>query len=155
MAKDIPDIPNPLINGDYTINRDWSSFHFKEISSTDARNAIGRLKTTKCLGNNKISSFFIKLALTYICDSLAKMFNVSIMNGKFPEAWQIARATPIFKNGETTEISNYKPISVLPILSILLKNLHSTNFIDILIRIVFYHQVNPDSRPSIQLYLHF
>ena len=31
LAKDIPDIPNPLINGDYTINTDWSSFHFKEI----------------------------------------------------------------------------------------------------------------------------
>ena len=42
LAKDIPGIPNPLINGDYTINTDWSSFHSKEISSTDVENAIGK-----------------------------------------------------------------------------------------------------------------
>ena len=80
-----------------------SSFHFNEISSTDVENAIGQLKTTKILGNDKISSFFIKLALPHICDSLAKMLNVTTMNGKFPEAWKSTRVTPIFKNGETTE----------------------------------------------------
>ena len=45
------------------------------------------------------------------------MFNVSIMNGKFPEAWKIAQVTPIFKNGEAIERSNYRPMSVLHFLS--------------------------------------
>ena len=103
LAQDIPCIPSPLINGDYTINKDSSTFHFKEISSTDVENVIGKLKTTESLGKEKISGFFIKLALPHICDSLAKMFNVSIMNRKFPEAWKIAWVTLIFKNGETTE----------------------------------------------------
>ena len=123
LVKDISDIPNPLINGDYTINTHWSSFHFKGTSSTDVENAMGKLKATKSLGNDKVSSFFIKLALPHICDSLAKMFNVSIMNGKFPDAWKIARITPIFKNGETTERSNYRPISVFPIRSKLFEKL--------------------------------
>ena len=71
----------------------------------------------------KSLAFFIKLALPHICDSLAKIFNASIMNGKFPEAWKIARVTPIFKYGETTERSNYRPISVLPLLSKLFEKL--------------------------------
>ena len=123
LAKDVPDIPNPLINGDYTINTDWSSFHFKGTSSAGVENAIGKLKTTKSLGNDKISSFFIKLVLPHICDSLAKMFNVSIIFWKFKGAWKIARVTQIFKNSETAERSNYRPISVLSILSKLFEKL--------------------------------
>ena len=59
LAKCIPNIPNPLINA--YINTDGSHFHFKEISSTNVQRAMGK-QSTKSLGNNKISSFFIKLA---------------------------------------------------------------------------------------------
>ena len=35
----------------------------------------------------------------------------------FPDVWKIARMTPIFKDGDKTDKSNYGPNSVLPVLS--------------------------------------
>ena len=36
---------------------------------------------------------------------------------QFPDAWKIARVTPIYKEGEKSEKLNYRPIFVLPVIS--------------------------------------
>ena len=38
-------------------------------------------------------------------------------NSKFPDDWKKAKVTPIFKSGDKSNVSNYRPISVLPIIS--------------------------------------
>ena len=45
------------------------------------------------------------------------MFNSSIDTSQFPSNWKVARVTPIFKEGDKTEKSNYRPISVLSVIS--------------------------------------
>ena len=42
------------------------------------------------------------------------IFNFSLAKGVFPDKLQIAWVTPIFKKGNNTLETNYKPISVLP-----------------------------------------
>ena len=37
--------------------------------------------------------------------------------GYFPDTWKTARITPVFKQGDPTSFSNYRPISVLPVFS--------------------------------------
>ena len=64
-----------------------------------------------------ISSYFLKLALPYIIKSLACMFNRSLENREFPALWKTARVIPIFKEGDKNAKENYRPISVLPIVS--------------------------------------
>ena len=41
----------------------------------------------------------------------------------FPDSWKIARVTPIYKNGDKADKSNYRPISVLPVISRLFEKL--------------------------------
>ena len=41
----------------------------------------------------------------------------SISQCKFPASWKIARVTPIFKDGDKSAKENYRPISVLPVIS--------------------------------------
>ena len=48
---------------------------------------------------------------------------MSIESGILPDSWKLARVTPIFKNGSTKNRSNYRPISVLPVLSRLFEKL--------------------------------
>ena len=43
--------------------------------------------------------------------------NLSISLNKFPRAFKLAKVKPIFKKGRKTNVSNYRPISLLPILS--------------------------------------
>ena len=72
---------------------------------------------------DNISSNFMKLALPYIDTSLAFLFNTSIETSQFPDSWKVARITPIFKDGDRAEKSNYRPISVLPVISKLFEKL--------------------------------
>ena len=51
--------------------------------------------------------------------------NTSIETGQFPDSWKVARVTPILKDGEKTNKSNYRPISVLPAISRLFEKLVS------------------------------
>ena len=45
---------------------------------------------------------------------LKYLFGKSIEKGVFPDALKIARVTSLFKGGDPTDISNYRPISVHP-----------------------------------------
>ena len=56
---------------------------------------------------------------------LTHLFNCSINSAIFPEIWKNAKVTAIFKCGDKSNPSNYRPISVLPVLSkILEKAIH-------------------------------
>ena len=61
--------------------------------------------------------------MPYIEDSLVYLFNTSLETSRFPDPWKIARVSPIFKDGDKTEKSNYRPISLLPGVSRILKKL--------------------------------
>ena len=52
---------------------------------------------------------------------LKHIFNISLAKGVFPDKLKIARVTPIFKKGNNTAVTNYRPISVLPCFSKLLE----------------------------------
>ena len=123
LANKIAPVPNPLLSGDYEVNKDRAEFNFKTIEVKDIRAAFAKIKTAKSFGIDNISSYFLKLALPYIGNSLAALFNTSIETSQFPDSWKVARVTPIFKEGDKTEKSNYRPISVLPVISRLFEKL--------------------------------
>ncbi len=49
---------------------------------------------------------------------LAFILNQSLKQGKFPTEWKNAKVVPIFKSGAVNDKNNYRPISILPVLSI-------------------------------------
>jgi len=69
------------------------------------------------------SGYFLKIALPYISRILMLIFKSSIATSAFPVSWKISLVTPIYKEGEKSEKSNYRPISVLPVLSRLFEKL--------------------------------
>ena len=123
VADKIDFVPNPLLTGEYEVNANKAKFNFKTIEVKEIRAAFAKIKTAKSFGIDNISCYFLKLALPFIENSLAFLFNTSIETSQFPDSWTVARVTPIFKNRDRTEKSNYRPISVLPVISRLFEKL--------------------------------
>ena len=56
-----------------------------------------------------------------IAASLVHIFNLSVMNGVFPDILKIANVVPLFKKRKAMLFSNYRPISLLCTLSKVLR----------------------------------
>ena len=67
---------------------------------------MNQMKTTKSVGTDEISSYFLKLANPYVSKSIAQLLNISTRNSIFPESWKTARVTLIFKEDDKGEPSN-------------------------------------------------
>ena len=62
-----------------------------------------------------VSSRILKDAFIVLTDRLERCFNLSFDLGVFPDAWKIAKITPLHKGGPKNQINNYRPISLLPL----------------------------------------
>ena len=67
---------------------------------------------------------------------------ISIINGTFHDSWKVARIAPIPKKGPADDLSNYRPISVLPILPRLFKKIVYNQLYNYLIekQFIYMHQ---------------
>ena len=90
---------------------------------------LHNLNPAKSTGLDGVSANMLKSTTTSIAASLTKLFNMSIATGCFPKDWKRARITPIFKSSDSSLPKNYRPISILPIVSKLLeRHVHSLVF---------------------------
>ena len=78
---------------------------------------IHTLKTKDSYGYNEVSSRIIKISAPYILSPLTYIFNKVLSMGVFPERLKFSEVKPLFKNGLKTELSNYRPISLLTVFS--------------------------------------
>ena len=63
----------------------------------------------------------LKQTSASIVSSLTKLFNLSLRTGTFPDDWKHARVVPIPKSGDLSLPINYRPTSILPVVSKLLE----------------------------------
>ena len=42
---------------------------------------------------------------------------INLVSGIFPDDWKCARVTPLFKQGEPSDLNNYRPISVISVIA--------------------------------------
>ena len=75
------------------------------------------ISSHKASGIDKLSPRLLKLAAPIIAPSIAKLINYSFNTASFPQRWKTAKVSPLFKGGDSEDLNNYRPISVLPVLS--------------------------------------
>ncbi len=95
-------------------NRVESSMFFSEITSHEIDDIIGNLNPNK---SSDMSPRVLKLFRNLISPNFATLFNNCVYNGIFPDVLKIARVIPLHKSGDKNDISNYRPISLLPVFS--------------------------------------
>ena len=107
--------------------RGSSPFSIPNIEYDKVEKYLRNIDITKATGADNIGPRLLKLAAPYISESLTFICNQSIMNSTFPEKWKEGKVTPLHKNGPKDDTNNYRPISVLPVLSKLLeKHVHDS-----------------------------
>lgn len=52
-----------------------------------------------------------------IAKSITYLINLAITTGQIPFDWKEAKVIPVYKQGKKNDVNNYRPISVLPIIS--------------------------------------
>ena len=75
------------------------------------------LKANKSTGLDAIPAKILKLAAHIIAPSLTYIFNLSLQSGIYVNDWKRARVTSIFKSEDKSKCENYRPISILSIVS--------------------------------------
>lgn len=78
---------------------------------------IERLDEKKAVGYDRIGAKTIKSCRQILVPALVFAINLCLETGIFPDALKIARVAPIFKSGDRKVTTNYRPVSVLPVLN--------------------------------------
>ena len=94
---------------------DLPTFNFQAVTVADVKEIILKLKTDKAVSGE------IPVKLLKDCDfsfhALTNCINESIENGTFPDSLKEANIAPVCKSKNPFEKSNYRPVSILPLLS--------------------------------------
>ena len=84
-----------------------------KISKQEIQDIIKNLDPKKAKGPDNISHTVLSLAPVELSVPLEILFNRSLSEGCFPNIWKLAHVIPIFKKGDKSQPSNYRPISLL------------------------------------------
>ena len=80
------------------------------------------IEIMKASGLDKLSARACKDAFLALSEQLCYMFNFSLNGEIFPDKWKIAKVIPLFKGGNREDVSNYRPVFLLPLPGTLLEN---------------------------------
>jgi hypothetical protein len=97
------------------INNFVTQYNIPSITVEQVNELINNLSCSKATGVDGISVKILKLVSPVFF--LTKLLNMSLDKGIFPTKWKIARVTPLHKSGLRDDKNNYRPISVLPVIS--------------------------------------
>ena len=112
----------------YLRTRPRSTFNFKLIDNTTTMRYLSNLNLSHSCGHDNLSTVILKYIANEISECLTLIINQSFTTGIFPDQLKIAKVVPIFKKDDQTQIKNYRPISVLPVISKIFENAMHTQF---------------------------
>ena len=73
--------------------------------------------SNKVKGIDSIDQKSLKIVADLVANSIARLINLSIDTGNCPSLWKTSVITSVHKSGEKLIYFNYRPISILPLLS--------------------------------------
>lgn len=100
---DIPVLHN--LSDNYLSNINIAAIEVEEILSS--------LPLGKAVGPDGVNNRILRELSSELSSPLSALFNHSLQSGKMPTSWKEANVCPIFKSGDHSLTSNYRPISLL------------------------------------------
>ncbi len=87
------------------------------ISETEVLDQLSILDISKSYGPDQIPPKLLREGKYEICQTLCRLFNMSLTKCTVPALWKMSNVVPIFKKGDASIVSNYRPISLLSVVN--------------------------------------
>lgn len=94
-----------------------NGFELKVTECSKVFFLLSKLCKSKATGLDKISARLFRECADLVASSLCCIFNGSIVSGIFPVEWKCSKVIPLFKQGERSDLNNYRPISIIPVVA--------------------------------------
>ena len=101
-------------------------FVLKKVSEDFVYKELLKLNPSKSTGLDEIPARFVRDGASVLKIPITFIVNLSLSSGKVPHDMKVARVKPLYKKNSSLEAGNYRPVSILSIVSkILEKCVHS------------------------------
>ena len=114
LAKSIPHVNKSPLS--YLGNRLTESIYLAPVSENEIGQLIKSLKDTAA-GFDDLNAMCLKTSSQFLVKPLTHICNSSLSQGIFPEQLKIANVIPLYKSDDSILFNNYRPVSVLCVVS--------------------------------------
>ena len=105
--------------------------HNISITPKMVNKVITNLDSSKASGPDFIPVVVLKNCEPELSYILAKLFNKCLKESCFPDCWKVSSVVPVFKNvGERSTAKNYRPVSLLSVVSKVFEKLVNNRIVD-------------------------
>ena len=123
FALKIPKAKADISNYLRKIKRNQNSIFFQPTSKEEITHLIDSMANKSSAGWDGVSNTLLKQIKFSIVPALEIIFNKSLKEGMFPSMMKLACVSPLHKSGQTDIANNYRPISLLPVISKVLEKI--------------------------------
>lgn len=92
-------------------------FTLRDVTYKEVLDEINNIRLDTSTGPDNIPAKYLKPVAESIAGPLTNVLNSFIAKSLFPNAWKVAKITPVPKTNCSASVSNMRPISILPVLS--------------------------------------
>ena len=122
MVKKLPTPPNKLgpaaVKNYYKkTNLKGKSFSFQQTRKASVVKHLEDINPSKNTEVNNLAGKFLKESTPVLASPITHLYNLSMSLSSFPDDCKIAKLKPLYKKGAERKPKNYRPISLLSLLS--------------------------------------
>jgi hypothetical protein len=114
---------DPLTYLRQNFNHTYTPMILKNTTTYEIDKIFHSIKSKNSSGYDEISSRILKVSAPYVLSPLTFIFNKILTTGVFSERIKFSEVKPLYKKGNTTDFSNYRPISLLTSFSKILEKI--------------------------------
>lgn len=100
-----------------------TQLHHLTVSANNVFKKLMALDTSKATGIDDIHPIIVKLCAGPLLPTLTSLYSTCLMYHTMPNQWKVHKICPVYKSGDRSNVCNYRPISLLCILSKVLESI--------------------------------
>ena len=122
------------------LNRNLNSIYLKPTNESEILDVIKYLNINKSSGHDNISNKLLKICCKGIGKFLSRIVNLIFETGIYPKNLKLAKVIAVYKSGDSNDVNNYRPISILNSTNKIIEKLIYSRLINFLNKNNYFYQ---------------